>query len=119
MTNTKNIELNNTNCIDCDSADLIFDAIIASADNEKITLEDDVKKLHKLDSLASKAEYKSEVYYATQKKLHAAKVEFVSKYGENALVKFVIYKTLGNRLLSVLGAKVAPKLSKTKFSKFD
>jgi hypothetical protein len=82
-------------------------------------LTEDIKKLHKLDKETSKTVYKSKEFYQLHNKLYAEKKEFIKKYGQDSLVKFVTYKTLKNRLAVLVGTKTAPKLHKTKFSKFD
>ena len=101
------------------TADIIFQMLEMEAEDKKQILTEDIKVLHKITVTAKKAEYKSKKYYILQTELSKAKSVYSEKYGEKALIKFVTYETLKNRLLVLVGNKVAPKLQKVKFSKLD
>ncbi len=98
------IELNNNNCKEYTTEEL--EAKLDALMNEETTIEEDIKKLHKVCEAGKKVTFKvegviTEEYKKQVKKEIEAKKEFQSKWGKQCLTTFVIYSTLKTRLQNV------------------
>jgi len=81
------------------------------------TIEQDIKKLHKLEQEGKKITWKVDGKVTEEFKQHSLKLvelkkDFQSKYGRQALVTFAMYSTLEKRLKYV--PKGSPKHSPTR-----
>lgn len=74
--------------------------------NKETTIEEDIKKLHKVCEAGKKITWKvdgviTDEYREQVKKGVEAKKEFQSKWGNQCLITFVMYSTLKTRLQNV------------------
>jgi len=98
------IELNNNNCKEYTTEEL--EAKLNALMNEETTIEEDIKKLHKVCEAGKKITWKvdgviTDEYREQIKKEVEAKKEFQSKWGEQRLITFAMYSTLKTRLQNV------------------
>ena len=98
------IELNKNNCKEYTTEEL--EAKLDALMNEETTIEEDIKKLHKVCETGKKTTRKvggviTDEYKEQVKKEVEAKKEFESKWGEKCLTTFVMYSTLKTRLQNV------------------
>ena len=101
-------ELNTTNIVDAETADIFFAALLDSMEDNKNQLTEDVTELHNIEAYAKK-EYKKDKNSQASKNadilLCNKKIAFLNTYGKEKLTQFVMYSTLESRIDFVVKEK--------------